>query len=157
MSRHDPITSELPLPSRPDETRLVLRGVKRHLRALGYACVEELALASGHRADIAALSSDGAIVIVEVKSSIEDFRADLKWPFYRPFADKLYFATSPRVPAAIFPKDTGLIIADGFDAAILREAPEHRLAAATRKAMMIRIARAAALRLHQFVDPESIG
>ncbi|MBR7508366.1 MmcB family DNA repair protein, partial [Mycobacterium tuberculosis] len=83
-----------PLPTRPEETRLVMRGVKRHLREAGYACVEEMSLASGRRADIVALAPDGTLIIVEVKSSIEDFRVDMKWPFYRQHADRLYFATS---------------------------------------------------------------
>jgi hypothetical protein len=148
------VESPSPMPSRPEETRLVLRGVKRHLRRRGLACVEEIPLASGRRADIVALAEDGSILIVEVKSSVEDFRTDAKWPFYRLHSDRLYFATSPRVPFDIFPADTGLIVADGFDAEILREAPEHRLAAATRKAMTIRLARAAALRLHGLADPD---
>jgi hypothetical protein len=152
-----PLPSLEPPPSRPEETRLVLRGVKRHLRALGLACVEELPLASGRRADVVALGDDGSILIVEVKSSVEDFRVDCKWPFYRLHSDRLYFATSPRVPLSIFPEDCGLIVADGFGAEILREAPEHRLAAATRKAMTIRIARAAALRLHGLADPETLA
>ncbi|MBT9290750.1 MmcB family DNA repair protein [Prosthecodimorpha staleyi] len=151
----DDLSTLLTMPSRPEETRLVLRGVKRHLRRLGLACVEELPLASGRRADVVALGDDGSIRIVEVKSSIEDFRVDQKWPFYRLHSDRLYFATSPRVPLDIFPEDCGLIVADAFGAEILREAPEHRLAAATRKAMTIRFARAAALRLHGAVDPET--
>ena len=143
-----------PLPTRPEETRLVTRGVKRHLRERGYACLEEMPLASGRRADVVALAPDGTLLIVEVKSSIEDFRVDAKWPFYRDHADRLYFATSPRVPAEIFPADCGLIIADAFGAEVMREAPEHRLAAATRKAMLVRFGRLAALRLHGLADPE---
>jgi hypothetical protein len=150
----EPIETPEPLPTRPEETRLVMRGVKRYLREAGFACVEEMPLASGRRADIVALGPDGGIRIVEVKSSIEDFRVDMKWPFYRLHADRLYFATSPRVPQAIFPEECGLIVADAFGAALIREAPEHRLAAATRKAMLIRFARLAALRLHGLADPE---
>jgi hypothetical protein len=91
--------------------------------------------------------------IVEIKSSIEDFRADRKWPDYRLHCDRLFFATAPHVPAAIFPADAGLILADAFGAALVREAPEHRLPAATRKAMMLRFAHAAALRLQALGDP----
>ncbi|WP_407048801.1 MmcB family DNA repair protein [Methyloraptor flagellatus] len=140
-------------PSRPEETRAVLRGVKRHMRRLGFAVIEELPLASGRRADVVCLAEGGDIHIIEVKSSVEDFRVDQKWPFYRLHSDRLYFATSPRVPLEIFPEDCGLIVADAFGAEILREAPEHRLAAATRKAMTLRFARAAAHRLHGIVDP----
>jgi hypothetical protein len=152
----DPTTSgdaAIPAPSRPEETRLVSRGVRRYLATLGLATVEELPLASGRRADIVALGDDGSILIVEVKSSVEDFRVDQKWPFYRLHCDRLYFATSPRVPLDIFPEETGLILADGFGAEIIREAPEHRLAAATRKSMILRFARAAAVRLHMLQDP----
>ena len=146
-----------PTPSRPEETILVSRGARRHLTRLGFAVVEEMPLASGRRADVVALSEAGEIWIVEVKSSVEDFRADHKWPFYRLHSDRLFFATSPRVPLEIFPEDCGLIVADGFGGEILREAPEHRLAAATRKATMLRFARVAALRLQGVVDPGVLG
>ncbi len=146
-----------PLPSRPVETLLVTRGVKRHLVQLGFAVVEELPLASGRRADVVGLSPSGDIWIVEVKSSVEDFRVDQKWPFYRLHSDRLFFATSPRVPLDIFPEDCGLILADAHGGEILREAPEHRLAAATRKAMTLRFARTAAVRLHLLMDPRVTG
>ncbi len=147
----------LPPPTRPEETLAVSRGVRRHLTRLGFAVVEELPLASGRRADVMALSAAGEIWIVEVKSSVEDFRADHKWPFYRLHSDRLFFATSPRVPLEIFPEDCGLIVADAHGGEILREAPEHRLVAATRKATTLRFARAAALRLGGFVDPQILG
>lgn len=146
-----------PPPTRPEETLLVTRGVRRHLMRLGLAVVEELPLASGRRADVVALSDRGEIWIVEVKSSVEDFRVDQKWPFYRLHSDRLFFATSPRVPLEIFPEDCGLILADAHGGEILREAPEHRLAAATRKAMTLRFARAAAHRLNGFLDPQLLG
>jgi len=146
-----------PPPTRPEETLLVTRGVKRHLVQLGFAVVEELPLASGRRADVVGLSPGGDIWIVEVKSSVEDFRVDQKWPFYRLHSDRLFFATSPRVPLDIFPEDCGLILADAHGGEILREAPEHRLAAATRKAMTLRFARVAAVRLHLMMDPRVTG
>ena len=147
----------LPSPSRPEETLLVTRGVRRHLIRLGFAVVEELPLASGRRADVVGVNGHGDIWIVEVKSSVEDFRVDQKWPFYRLHSDRLFFATSPRVPLEIFPEDCGLILADAHGGEILREAPEHRLAAATRKAMMLRFARVAALRLSGVLDPGVLG
>ncbi len=131
----------------------VCRGTSRLLRALGFSCIPEMPLASGRRADIVGLGPDGEIVIVEVKSSIEDFRADHKWPDYRLHCDRLFFATAAHVPLAIFPPEAGLILADGFGAEILREAPEHRLAAATRRSMLMRYARVAALRLQTLADP----
>lgn len=149
----DPAAAPDPVPGRPEETRTVLRGVRRHLAELGYATVDELPLASGRRADIAALGADGKVIIVEVKSSVEDFRVDRKWHFYRQHCDRLYFATTMRVPAEIFPEDAGLIIADAYGAEIVREAPEHRLSAATRKAVTIRFARIAAARLQGIIDP----
>jgi len=91
--------------------------------------------------------------IVEIKSSVADFRADQKWQDYRVHCDRLFFATSQDVPCEIFPPDTGLIVADAFGAAFYCEAPEHKLAAATRKSMLLLIARAAALRLQSLIDP----
>lgn len=157
MTADDVGDAPLPAPSRPEETVAVTRGVRRHLIRLGFAVVEELPLASGRRADVVAIDARGEVWIVEVKSSVEDFRADQKWPFYRLHSDRLFFATSPRVPLEIFPEDCGLILADAHGGEILREAPEHRLAAATRKAMTLRFARVAALRLGGLVDPGALG
>src|ERR1700759_2358323 len=129
------------------------RGTQRLLLALGLSCVSELSLLSGRRADLVALGGDGEIWIVEIKSSIADFRADQKWTDYRMHCDRLFFATVVDVPSAIFPHDAGLIIADAFGASVLSEAPEHRLPAATRKVMMLRFAHAAALSLQALADP----
>lgn len=144
----------LPRDGRQSDTALMVqRGVGRLLRASGMVMVTELPLASGRRADIVAMDVDGEIWIVEVKSSVEDFRVDLKWPDYRQHCDRLYFATHAGVPTAIFPEDSGLIVADAYGADVARAAPEHRLAGATRKAMLLRFARAAAGRLHHLYDP----
>jgi hypothetical protein len=131
----------------------IARGAMRLLLSLGFSCVSELALASGRRADLVALGGDGAIWIVEIKSSIADFRADHKWMDYRLHCDRLFFATSIEVPCEIFPPDTGLIVADAFGASIVCEAPEHRIAGATRRSMLLRFGRAAALRLQSLIDP----
>src|SRR5215468_5430654 len=131
----------------------VARGTARLLHSLGLACVSELALPSGRRADLVALGGNGDVWIVEIKSSIADFRADQKWMDYRLHCDRLFFATTLEVPCEIFPQDTGLIVADAFGASIACEAPEHRLPAATRRAMMLRFAYAAALRLQALADP----
>ena len=139
---------------RQSETALaVARGTARLLRSLGFSCIGELALPSGRRADLVALNERGEIWIIEIKSSVEDLRADHKWEEYRAHCDRLFFATSQDVPCEIFPPDTGLIVADAFGAAFYCEAPEHKLAAATRKSMLVLIARAAALRLQSLVDP----
>jgi hypothetical protein len=131
----------------------VARGTALLLASLGLSAVSELSLASGRRADLVALARGGELWIVEIKSSIEDLRADRKWPDYRSHCDRLFFATAPHVPAEIFPQDAGLIVADAFGASVLREAPEHRLPAATRRSMMLRFAHAAAGRLQALADP----
>lgn len=131
------------------------RGVCRLLALHGFASVYELPLASGRRADVAAISDSGDIWIVEIKSSIEDFRVDQKWPEYRDFCDRLLFAVAPGFPVEILPPDTGLIVADRFGGEVVRPAAEHRLAGARRKAVTLRLARAAALRLCAIYDPDA--
>ena len=144
-----------PVDGRQSQTALfVARGTRRLLRSHGYSTVSELPLLSGRRADLVAISASGCIIIVEVKSSIADFRADQKWPEYRQHCDQLYFATSHDVPTEIFPQDAGLIVADAYGAMIVREAPETRIPASTRKALLLRFACAAADRLHRLSDPE---
>ncbi len=133
----------------------VCRGVGRLLRRLGFAHVTELPLATGRRADVVGLGPGGEVWIVEIKSSVEDFRADNKWPDYRLSCDRLFFASHAGVPLDLFPGDAGLILADQFGAEMIRDAPEHRLAGATRKAMLLRFAQAAAIRLHGLVDPDA--
>ena len=130
----------------------VVRGTRRLLWRLNYSTLTELPLSSGRRADIVALSPQGLILIIEVKSSVADFRADLKWHEYRTHCDQLYFAIPNSLPADILPADTGLILADAYGGHIVRPAPEHRLAGTTRRAMFLRFAHAAAQRLHQLND-----
>jgi hypothetical protein len=127
------------------------------LRALGYSTVTELGLSDGRRADIVALGAGGTILIVEIKSSIADFRADRKWRDYSAHCDRLYFAISEATPIEIMPEDAGLILADRFGAAILRDPQSRPLAPATRRAMLLRFACAAADRLHRLADPETQG
>src|SRR5262245_16939412 len=149
------LAASLPVDGRQSETALaVARGTTRLLHAHGFSVVSELPLPSGRRADLVALGGDGTLWIVEIKSSIADFRADQKWMDYRLHCDRLFFATTTEVPCDIFPPDTGLIVADAFGAELVCTAPEHRLHAATRKSMMLAFARAAALRLSALADPE---
>src|SRR5579871_3556664 len=144
-----------PTDGRQSDTALaVARGTARLLRSLGYACVSELALPSGRRADLVALNERGEIWIVEIKSSVEDLRADHKWEDYRAHCDRLFFAFTQALPSEIFPDNCGLIVADAYGAHMLREAPEHRLPAPTRKLMTVRFAMAAALRINRLVDPQ---
>jgi hypothetical protein len=133
----------------------VQRGVRRLFARLGHATLPEFTLANGRRADIIALSPEGHLTIVEIKSSVADFRADQKWPDYEPFCDAFYFAVPDTVPLSILPEDRGLIVADAFDGAILREARRHPLAGARRKALTLRFARFAAGTLHALADPEA--
>jgi hypothetical protein len=145
----------LPIDGRQSERALAIRrGVCRRLRAEGWALIPEVTLRSGRRADLVALAPDGTVTIVEIKSSVEDFRADQKWQDYDLHSDFFYFATGPHVPPEIFPDEAGLIVADSYGAEILRDAPLSKLAAATRKEMLIRIARAGAYRLHDLEDPD---
>ncbi len=147
-----PIVSPHPEPTLVDGRQseralLVRRGVQRLFLEMKHAMLPELGLASGRRADLISLSDKGEIWIVEIKSSVEDLRADSKWPDYRQHCDRLFFATHPGVPQEIFPEDCGMILSDGYAAEIVRDAPEHRLAPATRKALTLRFARAGADRL----------
>jgi hypothetical protein len=149
----------VPAPDRrQSETALAIaRGTARLLRSLGFSCISELPLPSGRRADLVALNARGDIWIVEIKSSVEDLRADQKWEDYRAHCDRLLFAFTQDLRCEIFPTETGLIVADAFGAHLQREAPEHRLAAPTRKAMTVRFAVAAAQRINRLVDPQGHG
>ena len=132
--------------SRPETTGAVTRGAARLLVALGYAPLAEVCLPNARRADLMALGPKGDLAIVEVKSGIDDYRTDLKWPEYLPYCDAFYFAVAPEFPRDILPEEPGLIVADGFGGAVLREAPSTPLAPARRKALTLAFARLAALR-----------
>ncbi len=131
---------------RPEITGLVTRGAARLMAQLGYAPLLEAPLPNGRRADVLALGPRGEMVIVEVKSSLEDFRADLKWREYQPYCDAFYFAVAPEFPRTVLPDGPGLIVADGFGGAILTEPPITPLAGARRKALTLAFARLAASR-----------
>jgi hypothetical protein len=100
---------------------LLARGACRALDQLGFACLREFPLANARRADILALGKTGALVIVEIKSSTADFRADHKWSDYRDFSDRLYFAVPSGFPTALIPEECGVMVADAFGAALLRD------------------------------------
>lgn len=125
------------------------RGVCRGFAARGWGQLTEFTLRCGRRSDVIALSGSGDIIIVEVKSSLADFLADKKWPDYQPYCDQFYFAVGERFPHARLPEAVGILISDGFDCHELRPAPTHRLAAARRKAVVLRFALAAASRLQR--------
>lgn len=133
----------------------ICRGVVRLLAAHGIAAYTEVTLANGRRADVMGLARDGEMTIVEIKSSLEDFRSDQKWPEYREFSDRLFFAVAPDFPREVLPEDAGLIIADRYGGEIVRAAPTHKLPAARRKALTLQLARLGGLRLQSVIDPEA--
>jgi hypothetical protein len=135
----------------------IQRGACRFLRTLGHSVVTELPLSTGHRADIVALGRNGEVWIAEIKSSLADFQSDGKWGDYRAHCDRLFFAVAADFPVDVLPGDTGLILADRYGAELVRDAPEHRLSGGRRKAVTLRFARAAALRLQSVVDPGPAG
>jgi hypothetical protein len=130
-----------------ERAMLVRKGVQLLLHEMRHAVLPELPLSSGRRADLISLSDKGEIWIIEIKSSIEDFRVDRKWPDYRQHCDRLFFATHKDVPLEIFPEDCGLLLSDGYGAHMVREASEHRLPPATRKSVTLNFSRVAAQRL----------
>jgi len=145
---------EAPVDGRQSEAALAIcRGVRRMLRARGFATVTELPLASGRRADVVGVNGDGALVIVEIKSSVADFRADHKWRDYCAHCDRLYFAVDADMPLEIMPEEAGLIVADSYGGEILREPPARLIPPAARRAVLLRFALAAADRLHRLADP----
>ena len=148
------MTFALRADGRQSETALMVqKGVCRLLREAGFATLREFTLATGRRADVMAVGPSGAIWIVEIKSSLADFRCDGKWPEYRGYCDRLFFAIPQSMDQDIIPDETGLIVADQWGADILRHPQETLLHAARRKALTLAFARAAALRLHGLYDP----
>jgi hypothetical protein len=136
-----------------ERTLSVCRAAARFCARRGWAPVLEMTLPNGRRADILALAPDGAFAVVEVKSGPRDFLSDSKWPDYRDFCDRLYFAVDLDFPQHLIPPDVGLIVAEGHEAELLREAPSHPLAGARRKALLQRYALTAAARLAALQDP----
>ena len=131
----------------------VVRGVSRMLYRHDYLGVAEMPLGNGRRADIMALGPKGEVIIVEVKVSRADLLGDGKWPDYLDYCDRYFWAVPQGFDIDLFerealaPMTTGLIVADRYDAAILREPESRPLAAARRKAETLRIARMAARRM----------
>ncbi|WP_419762638.1 MmcB family DNA repair protein [Defluviimonas aestuarii] len=133
--------------------QLLARGVCRHLLHHGFVTVEELVPTSGLRLDVLALGPKGELWIVECKSSRVDFTSDRKWQNYLEWGDRFFWAVDADFPVELLPEGTGLILADAYDAEIVRMGPEEPLAGARRKVMLQKFARHAALRLQGFRDP----
>ncbi len=130
----------------------VRRGISRLLVEMGYSPLIELILKTGRRVDIAAINDKGEIVVVEVKSSIADFRNDRKWHEYLGFCDLFFFAVPPSFPSKILPDTVGLMVADRYGGEILRESPRAELSPARRKTVLLLFARSAANRVHLSLD-----
>jgi hypothetical protein len=156
MSDSAPLSPPLRAP-RESMAPLIQRGVTRHLLRRGLAAIPEVTLPNGRRADLLAVTGTGELWIIEIKSSVEDFRADQKWPEYRPYCDRFFFATHPDMPLEIFPEAAGLIVADAFDAEMLRDCAPAPLNAATRKSLLVQFAQLAAFRLTAVIDPDFRG
>ncbi|OYY79615.1 MAG: transcription elongation factor [Sphingomonas sp. 28-62-20] len=139
----------------------VARGVTRLLLRHDLVAMAEVPLDNGRRADLMAIDSRGGIVIVEIKVSRADLLGDAKWPDYLAHADRFFWAVpdgfdlAPFDHAALLPDRTGLIIADRYDASVIREAPVFALAAPARKRNTLAFARRAARRLILSIDPDA--
>jgi len=133
--------------------QLLARGVSRHLRSHDFVSVEELVPTSGLRVDVMGLGPKGEIWVVECKSSRADFQSDHKWDGYLEWCDRFFWAVDTEFPTELLPEGTGLIIADAYDAEIIRMGPETKLAPARRKVMIQKFARHAAVRAQAARDP----
>jgi hypothetical protein len=148
----------MPTPAlRISAAALLARGASRLLIDHGHRVLLEFRLATGRRADVIGLDRRGWFTIVEVKSSPADFRADDKWPGYRAYCDRFYFAVGVGFPVPILPADAGVIAADGYGGAIVRDAPAHLLGPARRKALLLRFARTACARLEHLADAPAVA
>lgn len=133
--------------------QLLARGVCRHLRSHDFVGMTEFVPNRGLRVDVMAIGPKGQIWIIECKSSRADFTSDNKWHNYLPFCDQFFWAVAQDFPAELLPPDTGLIIADAWDAALLRHGPVQALPGARRKMLTQKFARNAAERLLGLTDP----
>ena len=140
----------------------VARGIQRLFARNDIWCVGEVALKYGRRADLMGVDAKGLVVIVEIKVARADLLGDNKWPDYLDFCDRFYWGVPPgldRAPLeseAYMPDKCGVIVADGYDGEILRQAALDPLAAARRKVQVERLARIAMRRHTALLDPDCI-
>ncbi len=137
--------------------RLLARGVARHLLSHGFASVEEFVPAVGLRVDVIGVGPKSEVWIIECKSGRADFMADHKWQGYLEWSDRFFWAVDADFPTELLPDGTGLILADAYDAEIVRLGPDTPLAGARRKLMLHKFARHAALRLQALRDPGAMA
>jgi hypothetical protein len=133
--------------------QLLARGVCRHLISHDFVSVVELVPTPGLRVDVMALGPKGEVWVIECKSSRTDFMTDRKWQGYLEWCDRFFWAVDADFPTELLPDGTGLLLADAYDAEIVRMGPETRLAPARRKVIVQKFARHAALRLQALRDP----
>lgn len=137
----------------------VARGIGRLFARNDIWCLPEVPLRNGRRADLMGIDGKGLIVIVEIKVARADLLGDAKWLDYLDFCDRFYWGLTPaldRAPLegeAFRPETCGVIVADGYDAEILRPAALEPLAAARRKVEVERLARIAMRRHTALLDP----
>ena len=134
--------------------RRLARGIARSLTARGFATLTEFFLLNGRRVDVIAVNSSGQTIIVEVKSSVADYRADQKWTEYLEFCDVFYFAVPLDFPREILPEDCGLMVADDYGAEIVRQAQAQSMNGSRRRAQTLRLALTAMQRLGRMNDPD---
>ena len=132
----------------------IVRGVARHLARLNFASLEEFVPTRGLRVDLMAIGPKSEIWIIECKSGRADFMADKKWQGYLDYCDSFFWAVDMQFPTNILPDKGGLIVADAFDAEVLRIPEESTLSPARRKKIIHKFGRDAALRLRSFRDPD---
>ena len=137
--------------------QLLARGVARHLLDHGFVSVEEFVPQRGLRVDVMGLGPKGEIWVVECKSSRSDFQSDNKWQGYLEWCDRYFWAVDSEFPTDLLPEETGLMIADAYDAEIIRMPSESKLAPARRKVVIQKFATHAARRLQVLRDPEGQG
>ena len=130
------------------------RGVMRAFGEMGQSCVAELPLGNGRRVDVMALDRGGLLTVVEVKSSLADYRSDNKWREYLPYCDAFYFAVAEDFDRAVLPDGVGIMVADRYGAVVTAPSPELKMAPARRKALTRRFAHAAARRLMRLDESE---
>lgn len=133
----------------------ICRAAARLCLLHGWAPVAEAPLPDGRRADLWVLTPAGEFLVIEAKSGLRDFQTDRKWPEYRAWCDRLYFAVGLDFPEGVLPGDTGLIVADGPEAALVRQAPHHPLPPARRRSLLQRYALLSGRRLALAQDPEA--
>ena len=111
----------------------IARGVMRHFDQIGLSSLSEFSPIKGLRVDIITLGMSNEIWIIECKSGQSDFKSDRKWHNYLDWCDRYFWAVDANFPIDILPINTGIIIADAYDASILREAPLNKLSPARQK------------------------